>query len=333
MKKFNEDETKKIIDMYLETKDIEKMMDVFDCDEHDLRVVLKENKVDRNRNHFSKELYQRIKYLYTRDDKHPKDVCYDIIIKNCALNIIVDRMGLKRKGKKIYYRNSHYFDNIDTPNKAYILGLIYADGCNDVKRHHLTISLQERDKLILESIKKELEYEGPLLFNPIHERNSKRMNVYSLSIADVQISEQLNEKGVFQAKSLILKFPDCVPNELLRHFVRGYFDGDGCVYTSSDCYGNIYYRTEVVGTYDFCCKLSGILKSFGCNNSFKHIKGKHENTYRLRTSANRSTYKFLHWMYDSADLKLNRKNKKYLDLCNSYQFSHINLNQSNELIK
>ena len=36
--------------------------------------------------------------------------------------------------------------------------------------------------------------------------------------------------GIIQNKSLIIKFPNNIPNEFLRHFVRGYFDGDGGVY-------------------------------------------------------------------------------------------------------
>lgn len=337
MKNFNEDETKKIIDMYLETKDIEKMMDVFDCDEHDLRIVLKDNQVDRKYNSFSDELYERIIQLYKDENKKQKDICYDTVISSTCINKIVDREGIPRKGYSIsnrkYSRNSHYFDIIDTPNKAYILGLLYADGCNhydSTRPYVITLSLQESDKLILDKIKDELQYEGPVRFVNLHDKNPNYKNQYVLVINDRHMSDTLKKCGVVKAKSLTLKFPDFLPNELLRHFCRGYFDGDG----------NIYYyiknnkcATQTVGTLDVCQKFSEILYEIDCRNSIKHPKQCGNNTFIVQTSGNKSSYKFLSWMYKDAELKLDRKYQQYLDFCKLYPKSHINLNQSNELIK
>lgn len=229
MKKFKEDETKKIIDMYLETKDIEKMMDVFECDEHDLRVVLKENKIDRG-SKYSEELSRRIVILYQKNDMYPKDIIFNLLISEKGLKYHLDKAGIQRKGRKKYKRNSHYFDEINTPNKAYVLGLIYADGCNYIKKHQMIIGLQERDKYILELIKEDMEYEGPILYSPIRENDKRTMGTSTLQICDKQISRQLEEKGVTQAKTFKIKFPEFISSDLIRHFVRGYFDGDGSIY-------------------------------------------------------------------------------------------------------
>ena len=61
---------------------------------------------------------------------------------------------------RIYTLDENYFDSIDNPNKAYIIGFIYADGSINLKRNLLTICISEKDLEILEFIKKELNYSG-----------------------------------------------------------------------------------------------------------------------------------------------------------------------------
>jgi len=335
MKTFSEDEIKNIIDMYLQTEDIEKMMEEFNSNEHDLRIVLKNNQIDRKYNTFSKELNNRVIKLYKDENKKQKDICYDTVVSATGVNNIIDREGIPRKGYTIsnrkYQRNSHYFDVIDTPNKAYILGLLYADGCNhydSVRPHIITLSLQESDKAILDKIKNELEYEGPLRFIPLNNKNNNHKNQYALVINDPYMSDVLKELGLIKAKSLKLKFPEFLPEELIRHFCRGYFDGDGNIY-----YYQKYNKcsTQTVGTLDMCEHLSKILNSMDCKNNIKHPKQCGDNTFIIQTSGNKSSYQFLSWMYEDAEMKLDRKYQYYINFCKSYAKSHINLTQNNDL--
>lgn len=53
----------------------------------------------------------------------------------------VDRVARKNRQYKI---NEYYFDNIDTPNKAYILGFLYADGCNSLKKRNYIYVFRRR---------------------------------------------------------------------------------------------------------------------------------------------------------------------------------------------
>lgn len=70
----------------------------------------------------------------------------------------------KNNNKRTYKLNEHYFDKIDTPNKAYILGFFYADGCNIMSKSTVTMSLEETDKEILEKIRLEIGSERQLEF-------------------------------------------------------------------------------------------------------------------------------------------------------------------------
>lgn len=302
----------KIIEMYLANESIDSICEKFGLEEKEIRKILKNSNIDRKYNFFSNELYQRIIDLYLKKFTQ-KEISETLLIGNPVI-----RKTLKKNNVPIrsssecnqrYNRNSHYFDCIDTSNKAYILGMIYADGCNYTNHNSLTIALQERDKEILEQIRKELEYEGSLRFNSLHDKNKKHMNQWVLNINDEYMSKQLEKLGVINHKSLLITFPNYLNEDLLPHFVRGYFDGDG----------NIYYdfkrnkcQTQTVGTRNFCSVLSNILSTFNCKNNIKHPKQCHENTVVIQTSGNKSSYKFLSWMYEKADMRLERKYNQYL---------------------
>ena len=277
---------------------IEEILKEYSIEEHNLRGLLKKEKIDRKGNFYTEELYDRIVILYLTG-KTQKEICYDLLISPNGINSALKRKGIIKRTysecNKRYKRNQHYFDNIDTPNKAYILGLLYADGCNFTKHNSITLSLQESDKHILESIKQELDYTGKLRFNPLNLKNNRYKNHYILNINDEYLSRRLNELGVVANKSLKIVFP---------HFIRGYFDGDGCIYIDkkrNKC------QTQTVGTKDFCEHLSDILNKMGCKNNIKHPKQCHENTYVIQTSGNKSSYIFLSWLYENSELKIQRK--------------------------
>lgn len=59
-------------------------------------------------------------------------------------------LGIKNKGRRKYSLNEEYFDVIDNQNKAYYLGLLYADGCNNVQRYAIHLDLQIDDREIIE---------------------------------------------------------------------------------------------------------------------------------------------------------------------------------------
>lgn len=131
--------------------------------------------------------------------------------------------------KRKYFIDENYFETIETEKQAYILGFIYSDGC--IEEHPttsaLTFSQLEQDVDILYKIKEELKSEYPM-FNVTQKINGKiktRFYAYSRKLC-----EDLVKLGATPRKSLTLKFPFFLNDELLPHFIRGYFDGDGCIW-------------------------------------------------------------------------------------------------------
>jgi hypothetical protein len=125
------------------------------------------------------------------------------------------------------------------------------------------------------------------------------------------MSNQLSLLGMVPNKSLILEFPQWMSAELYPHFIRGYFDGDGYV---SKNYNNA--KLSIVSTKAFCEKVKDIVsKDIGINT---HIYLCHKNelttTRTLQISGRNQIKKFLDYIYNNANLYLDRKYNIYQSL-------------------
>ena len=210
---------------------------------------------------------------------------------------------------RIYSLNENYFDSIDTPNKAYILGLLYADGCSSKNFNTVRLMLQERDKSILEKILVELESSHPLHFHPLHEKNSNWQNAYSISITNKHISQSLASHGVVPNKSFVLTFPEWLDESLYRDFIRGYFDGDGHIGWGKN------RSCSLCSTQEFCEAVQKICESFGIKSGISDTANKETNTKVLYICGKEKIFSFLKFMYEDAELYIERKYNTYKLVC------------------
>jgi intein/homing endonuclease len=128
------------------------------------------------------------------------------------------------------------FLTIDTEQKAYLLGLMYADGCIS-KAHNVnnyTVTLALTNENLIKDINKTFsffKYSNRLNTNGYGGNNNLRLHV--LTKQDKNLSKHLLSHGLMPQKSKqnkhIFKMPNLNEN-LIRHFIRGYFDGDGSIY-------------------------------------------------------------------------------------------------------
>lgn len=227
------------------------------------------------------------------------------------------RMGVKIDQKRFvrkYSLDENYFDVIDTPNKAYILGLLYADGSNCSSKSTITISLQEEDKELLEKIRMELNSEKPLEYLDYSNKHSggyHYKNQYRLLFFSSHLCEQLNDKGMVPNKSLILTVPT-LRNDLYSHFVRGYFDGDGsfCFRYTQD--NKARYLTTITSTQSFCEQIRQIIKdnvNIPCGNVYD-ASCHNGVTKVLSISGMKQNNALFKWLYADAELYLERKYRK-----------------------
>lgn len=123
--------------------------------------------------------------------------------------------------------NHSYFESIDTEDKAYFLGFLYADGSIVTnKRNSLYLKIHPKDEHILKDFIKCIDGEMKIW-------KQKNRDICQILISGKKIIQDLIRHGLHQNKTFSLKYPD-IPIELERHFIRGYFDGDGCIRIKKD---------------------------------------------------------------------------------------------------
>lgn len=125
-----------------------------------------------------------------------------------------------------YFVNEKFFDKWN-PAMAYVLGFIYADGSiyPSARGKYLTITSVDKEVIIL--VKRLLQSEHTIREEKPTSPNGKKRFV--LRIGNKNIYRSLSSIGLYPNKSLTIKIP-MIPERFLSHFVRGYFDGDGCVH-------------------------------------------------------------------------------------------------------
>lgn len=219
-----------------------------------------------------------------------------------------DRSHMSRQ----YTLNEHYFDIIDTPNKAYILGLLYADGCNIRNTNTIKLELQERDKNILDKINAELDSNRPLKLTLLHEKNLNWQNSYKLSITNKHMSETLDNHGLVANKSLVLQFPTWLNKNLMPHFIRGYVDGDG--YLGLEQNNKLI---SIASSKSFCIDLqSYLLSHYQIKSVMYNKESLHEQIQVLHIMGKDNITKFLNIIYENAELYIERKYDSYTKFIN-----------------
>ena len=225
----------------------------------------------------------------------------------------------------------HYFDNIDSYAKAYIVGFIAADGAlvKGKTTTTLTITVKYEDRAVLEFIKSEIKNEHKLLeiTRPSSYDKNKIIHHIRYYISDVNIINSLNKLGIYTNKSLTIgNIITNIPMEFRDAFIIGYFDGDGSISIRNGVYTcKKYSKTlskyiekqypdnsiyiNIRGTKDF---LTGVCDHLCIDRS--HIK-QFDSIPSLSFTSKRDTYR-LFQCYKNLPFYYERKYNKFLQKIN-----------------
>ena len=239
-----------------------------------------------------------------------------------TINSIIEKNGVVKRGRENYRKyhiNINYFDNIDTQNKAYILGFLYSDGNVSTIKNNIYLSLHEKDKDILEQMSKDMEYDKPLTFRPMSRYNINSADQYCLEIHSLHIRKSLEKYGIVPNKTFLLRFPDFLQEDMYRHFIRGLLDGDGCIHKRSEKY-NGWSNVDICGNYEFCCGLKQYIESTLDIHCSVINTG---SIYRCTIGGTNKSEKFLDWLYEGAEMYLDRKYQIYLSSYKNYKKENV----------
>ena len=203
---------------------------------------------------------------------------------------------------RLHKVNKTYFQTIDSEAKAYFLGFIYADGY--ITNDALFWTSHKQDRHILETFCDCVGTDK----NCIKTIDEKYLRVM---ITSKEFVAYLHKQGAVQAKTLILTPPN-IPKDLIPHFIRGYFDGDGSIYYDKNTKS---YRVSFLGTETM---LSWIKNFFQVKTTIRPYK----KIARFDFGGNRQVFQKLSMIYDSSSEKfrLKRKYEKFLDCKEKYEY-------------
>jgi hypothetical protein len=270
-----------------------------------------------NRIQFSLQQIEDIIHLYTSENMSISKIADLYNVNDDTIKRRLKENNISIKNNNFYKKkkfNENFFDDINTEEKAYWLGFIYADGCvsNRKTTDVFEIKLSEKDKAHLEKLKAVLNSEHSIGVHISSCGYNVGKKYCSFSIVNQHLVDSLVEKGVLYRKTRILKFPNetQVPRNLIKHFIRGYFDGDGSVYCLEESgIGNISF----VGTKNM---LEGILNEFKCviPTTTQIHKYKNKDVYDLKIGGSNYFKKCYNFLYQDATIFLDRKKCKFEDI-------------------
>jgi hypothetical protein len=192
-----------------------------------------------------------------------------------------------------YTVDENYFDEINSSDKAYWLGIMLTDGCVD-KNNHIRINLQTRDEGHILKFQKAIGSNHPLL-----RVKEGKTGTSCLSIGNKYMASVLREKGIVPYNKLVYQ----VPKEFEIDYWRGAIDGDGYVSFGTHC------AIGICGTEQICSCFKEICRRYIKTNA--KIKKMKCNLYTFSLHGNIAVI-MCKVLYDGASVYLQRKQEAYL---------------------
>lgn len=270
--------------MLLEMVDLEVLLSETNKYSHKIYTVSCDYHIsDKCRKIYSMEFRQYVKLTTNNNGKLPCIFCSRTLKFS-------NRNNPNTKYKSL---NDHFFNKIDTVEKAYLLGWIASDG--HIGKRGFKIAIHQKDIKILEFLRDNICKEIP-----IRKFKTKTSKLCSFEINSQQISKDLCQWLNIKPgkKSDIVSFPKL--NNFCLDFIRGYFDGDGSINDPDNSKynfpkGNI--RSNSPKLLEGIKKYCNITSNITCN---------------MLCLSNNKMINFLDQLYLNNGPKLERKYKRYL---------------------
>lgn len=227
---------------------------------------------------------------------------YKLIRKNVCIPDVPHIPNIQKNSNHSKYSiDVDFFNVIDSELKAYWLGFFIADGSVLKDKG---IELQLADK---EHVQKFLDAVN--CNAPIRKKNiSGKYTSYRFYVKNDMFANNLEKHGCVNNKSLIVKYPSTIPEHLHKHFIRGYFDGDGCVHVNTDV-RPVRISINFTGTKDMLDSIQDILnKECGLTRVAYENAGK---AVECHWSGINNMRTFYNYLYADAKVYLNRKFEKF----------------------
>ena len=277
-----------------------------------------------------------------KEEDYNKYINKDLTLSNLADKYQVSKYYLSqffklknyktRKKLKEEYVKDDIFEKINCPENAYILGFYIADGCINGNRFSIRISAKDRD--LLEKIK---NYISPIskindIPEKINKQGIKSNAMCDFSIRNDKIVNSLINLGLGYNKTYSNKsIKNVVPKEFMWDFIRGYFDGDGCISCSLThkkhqlksgelkIYSHLNIGFTIISKDKFILEeMNDFMKSQEIDS---YIYPDNKNNFLIGTHSEKEILKIYNKLYTKCNLYLKRKLEKFQKIIENTEVS------------
>lgn len=265
---------------------------------------------------------EQITNMYLKKQFPCKKIAKELGCSLCGVYDALKRWGIQTRNLSESHKQKQcdesFFDYIDNEEKAYWLGFVYADGYITTG-NNLGITLSNKD---IDHLYKFIKAINGNFQPKTYKGTGYSENLYSrVMLKSKRVVDGLIKNGVKYNKSLILEFPsnEQVPDNLIRHFIRGYFDGDGSIVLSKNS-----INMKVCGTKEFLYKMISTLNN-NCTYEYKKVLYKRrnddKNTYYISFGGRLKVLDALEFIYSNSTIYLDRKYERYQTLLQNFSRS------------
>ena len=264
--------------------------------------ALEKYNIDKKRRHIAnkfseKEVYEIIE-LYQTENISCAKISKRYNVSEATIIRILRNNNINIRRHPVHKFDEHYFDSINTANKAYLLGFLYADGCVN-KNNVISFTVHQKDREILEMYVSELRATNQITYIP----NKPHVRI---AFCSKHMCDTLIDLGCGHNKTNSLSFPN-IPKEYIYDFIRGFMDGDGSISITKRNYHK-YISLSFTGTKEMMNELKLLFE-------VDNLVSFYRNAYALHIGKTKDVMRILNKIYNNAELYLTRKFDKYQEYC------------------
>lgn len=332
MKKFNID--KYILQNY-KTKTNAQM--ALECGCNKSTITNHRKKLGISATELNKQLRDKTNYICSQYGKKTKvAIAKELNCSSAFIKKIWTENKLSGTKKTVYSYDEEYFKNIDTPEKAYWIGFIAADGNIYRREGHLgliSISVKDNDIELLENFQQELKTAKPI--SVIRDKRRENTKMATLQISSDLLCNQLLEIGIGIRKTFDLSISQIfsnIPKKFWSSFILGYFDGDGSIDIPDNGIAGSHLR--IVGPIKSLEDFKEILSIFNIGCSIIKDKRTYNEPFgSLEFKNTTEKYTFLKFIYNLNVKCLNRKKERANELIKRIENNSTNRSENIEAQK
>lgn len=211
-------------------------------------------------------------------------------------------------GTRKYSVNHTYFDVIDSEEKAYWLGFLSADGYIRERKggRSLDLKLSQLDVGHMELFRKDIgsSHKIKSYVSKTYDKYGKECtsNGVIISIYSNRLVESIKTQGFHARKTFTIDKPN-IQEQYYRHYIRGFFDGDGCCYIRKK-------NNQLITSFAISCASPNLKKFFIDEFEKNSINYTIKDKLTMVINQSTSSFKFYNYLYDNANIFLKRKKDK-----------------------